>query len=192
MLLKHEASHKLHDFYSSCMDLDSISKVGLRPMKKMIQEIAEIYPVKPRHFSDLTSSNIGLANAISFLADSGVSSLLTISTVLHQLDPVRLMTCTPNRLQADSAKTKILLQISQPSFGMPIADYNVLLADSSRRKEYEKSIADAFEQFGVPYRRSDNDSITAWNVRIRQLNHTWVVADFSSIIAETTNTMLNR
>lgn len=65
--------NKLKDAYQACIDEDTIKAKGIKPLAEILYQVAEIYPVKASK-----SNRDDLADAITYLAKIGVTSLISL------------------------------------------------------------------------------------------------------------------
>jgi endothelin-converting enzyme len=67
---------KMKTAYKTCMDLDAIARVGVAPVRVIVDELEKHYPAKPISSS---SGNEELTNALIWLAKNSVSGLVGVS-----------------------------------------------------------------------------------------------------------------
>jgi predicted metalloendopeptidase len=63
----------MKDYYNACMDLESIEKAGLDPLKSLILKVKDIYPA-----SSLPSGTGQLSSIVAFLTQNGVDALVSL------------------------------------------------------------------------------------------------------------------
>jgi endothelin-converting enzyme len=71
--------------YSACLDVDTISEVGLAPLISLLSEVKKLYPAQQTASSKDEDSK--LSKTISWLAQNGVSALASAFTGADDRDP---------------------------------------------------------------------------------------------------------
>ncbi|TVY59100.1 Endothelin-converting enzyme, partial [Lachnellula suecica] len=84
---------KLRDAYNACMDEDTVKKVGLKPLKELLKQIADMFPAEG-------ADSKALPLVLTLLTKLGVSPIVSIGAGADDKDPdsVVLVASEPSRI----------------------------------------------------------------------------------------------
>ncbi|HUJ63540.1 MAG TPA: M13 family metallopeptidase [Kofleriaceae bacterium] len=122
---------KLGAFYGSCMDEASIAKLGIKPIKPMLDVVRDVKDAK------------SLTRAIAILHSQGLDALFVLSPV------------------QDSADARnVIAQVDQGGLGLPDRDYYLKDDDQSKkvRAAYQDYVAATLVEAGEPKGAAERDA----------------------------------
>ncbi|KAG9234476.1 peptidase family M13 [Amylocarpus encephaloides] len=112
---------KLRDAYNACMDEDAIKKVGIKPLRDLLIQVARLYPTEARHDNDLYET-------ILFLTEHGVSSLVEFGVGADDKDP-----------------DTVVVSVQPPyRIGLPAKNY---YTDDDVLKKYQDALTQTIDKF---------------------------------------------
>lgn len=111
--------NKLKAAYDACMDEDLIRDAGLKPLREILHEVADMFSAKSDETQIQKKSDLG--DVIEFLQKLGVSALISVGVGADDKDP-----------------DTVVVQASPPySIGLPAKDY---YGDGAVVKKYEDTL----------------------------------------------------
>ena len=121
--------NQLKTAYDACMDEETIKKKGIKPLREILSQVAEMFPVEGSEFRQRTASQSkgeeDLADTILYLFRIGVSSVLSCATGADDKDP-----------------DVVVVQCGPPyRIGLPAKDY---YNDDDLTQKYESTLAQVF------------------------------------------------
>lgn len=117
---------KLKAAYDACMDEETIKAAGVKPLVKVLHQVADFFPVKESVFNRRTpltdSDSKDIAETVLYLENLGVSALISSGAGADDKDP-----------------DTVVVQVSPPyRIGLPAKDY---YSDAAVVKKYEDMLA---------------------------------------------------
>ncbi|KAH8670454.1 hypothetical protein BGZ60DRAFT_430891 [Tricladium varicosporioides] len=116
--------NKLRDAYNACMDEETIKKAGIAPLKEILKQVADMFPVEQGTSQD---EHKGLSDTILFLAKLGVTSFVSFGVGADDKDP----------------DTVVVVASPPWSIGLPAKDY---YSDDYVVKKYQDTLSQIIDR----------------------------------------------
>lgn len=141
-----ENFNKLQSAYDACMDESKIKKEGVEPLKMVIRQIMNLFPVTTSNIFEgiplTTADEERLTESIIFFEKLGIASLISLSAGADDKNP-----------------DVVVVKASPPStIGLPAKDY---YEDKIIIQKYNKTIAQIFKNLNLVHWQYSPNNLTA-------------------------------
>lgn len=161
---------KLKHAYDACMDEEAVKNDGIKPLKEIINNVADLFPVPDSAFGERTSlmleDSAELADTIGYLAKIGVTALLSLGVGADDKDP-----------------DTVVVQISPPyKIGLPAKNYyeNIDVV-----KNYTEAFTKVLEQIHLAHEQENSTPHVSWaSERRRNIDAQRYIQDYAQEVVE--------